>query len=927
MKRTLIRLGLSALITSALFGCGGGGSDGVPSTSTPPVTVTTTGPGLNPATITAVQWASLEPIGTINSVTINSPPVVTFTLTDGSGNAIVGLEKITTKSATAKYPSYPNLGFTLAKLIPGANGGPSRWVSYEVLGTPSVTTDVTIGRPSTENYGTLEAVAGVLGQYKYTFRRDPKTVKSVVDGVADTSTKLKADLDDLTYDASKTHRVGIQFAGAARNTGTNTASGAASGSDQVVIDKPVNFFYDFIPATGSTVGAADTQREIVSTAACFECHSKFVGFHGGNATNKLPASRQDTKMCVLCHTDQRKFDRTEAAITSTGYVTGNNINVYRVNGMSTTNMTPFIHTLHMGSRLTKTGTVVGGIAANDIKYPQPVTGCVKCHDGTPGAKNQTAQGDNWKTQPNRLACGSCHDKVNFVTGENHAAPGGVQADDSSCANCHKAADISTVYHTSVDPLGSVDRGGYNPAALNPLGVTSGYPIALASMVNPPAGVFKIGLEIASVTVDSARVATVKYRIMKGGVAVTLNTTGRLIDDVDGTPSIYVTYGVPQDGVTKVVDWTASVNASVTQFRDAQTNGNVSATLSQTGPDGGYYSATFKTALPTGAAMVYGALGINYQGFVQLKGYKVGGVDTPIRLREPGFALVAAKTTDVRRAIVSSATCNSCHGQLGVEPSFHSGARNNAEGCALGGCHNITKATSHKDGGAWALSEKYMVHGIHGGWKRTVPFTYEASAGNVKGLSEVEYPGVLQNCRQCHLPGSFDFSNAVNANALPNMLWTTDAALDMTLPSGTYDAANVNDPRNWIGVSPWIIGSTGKLDVIKGSGAKDRVIIPIGADGYNDYRLDNVVSSPLASSCFGCHDSVGSVRHMVDEGGVLAKRISTVTGIAVPTTAGPVPTTTEVAAYRKNLNAANKEACLTCHGNGKIADIKLVHGLK
>ena len=916
MKRTLIRLGLSALITSALFGCGGGGADGVPGTSAPPVTVTTTGPGLNPASITAAQWASLDPVGTINSVTANGAPVVTFTLTDGSGNAIVGLDKVTSQASTAKYPSYPNLGFTLAKLLPGTNGSPSRWVSYQVLGTPSTTADVTLGRPGTENYGTLAAVAGVPGQYKYTFRRDPNTAKSTVDGTTDTSINLKADLDDLTYDASKTHRLGIQFSGNARGTGTNTLTGAASGVDAVPLKSPVNFFYDFIPATGAPVTAADTQREIVSVAACFECHSKFVGFHGGNAVNKFPASRQDTKMCVLCHTDQRKFGRVAATPSASGY-TGD---VYRVNGQSTINLMPFIHTLHMGEKLTKTGTTLAGILANDIKYPQPVTNCAKCHDGTVGAKNQTAQGDNWKTKPSRQACGTCHDRVNFATGANHLAPGGIQTDDSKCETCHNADTISKVYHVSVDPVGSVDRGGYpTPAS------SVGNAVALASMVNPPAGVFKIKFEIASVTVDTARKATVKYRIMKDGAAVTLNTTGFLINDVDGTPSIYVTYGVPQDGVTKVVDWTASLSASVTQFRDAQTAGNVSATYSQSGPDAsGYYLATFKTALPTGAAMVYGAMGINYAGFIQLKGYKVGGVDAPIRLRESAFALVPAKTTDIRRPIVTGATCNNCHSQLGVEPSFHSGARNNPEGCAIGGCHNETKATSHSDGGAWALSEKYMVHGIHGGWKRTIPFTYEASAGNTKGFSEIEYPGVLQNCSQCHVPGSFDFSNAANANAIPGMLWTTDTALDLRLPPNNSGGATVN-PTTYIGLSPWIKGGTFASNKAAPT-VLDRTIVGLG---YSDYRIDNAVSSPVASACFGCHDAAKSINHMEQNGGVLVKKISTVTGIAAPLTTGltSAQIATALTTYRANLTAANKEACLICHGTGKTADIKVVHGVK
>jgi OmcA/MtrC family decaheme c-type cytochrome len=887
--------------------------------------------------MTAAQWASLEPIGTINNVTINSPPVVTFTLTDGSGNAIVGLESMTTgtttnsSGVTTKYPTYPNLAFSIAKLVPATNGSPSRWVSYEVLGTPNTTSDFTPGGPSTENYGTLEAVAGVPGQYKYTFRRDPKAVKALIDGATYVAPKAKEDLDDLTYDANLTHRVGIQFSGNARGTSTNTANGSNSGVDAVPLDKPVNFFYDFIPATGARVTATDTQREIVSVAACFECHSKFVGFHGGTAVNKFPASRQDTRMCVLCHTDQRKFGSVAATTTTTGY-TGD---VNRVNGMSTLNLSPFIHTLHMGEKLTKKGTTVGGILANEIKYPQTITNCVKCHDGTSGAKNQTAQGDNWKTKPSRLACNSCHDKVNFATGENHPAPDGksIQTDDATCATCHDAASISTVYHVTVDPTGSVDRGGYLAGTPGyPASSTTGNAIALASMVNPPAGVFKIKFEIASVTVDSTtKYPTVKYRILKDGVPAILNAAGYLIDDVDGTPSIYVTYGQPQDGVTKVVDWTGSLNATVTQFRDAQTALNVSTSYSQTGPEAttGYYSATFKTALPTGYAMVYGAMGINYGGLVQLKGYKtiVNGVatDVPIRLRESAFALVPLKTSDVRRPIVTASTCNACHAQLGVEPSFHSGARNNPEGCAMGGCHNETKATSHTDGGGWALSEKYMVHGIHGGWKRTVPFTYAASSGNLKGFSEVEYPGVLNNCRQCHLPGSFDFSNAANANAIPGMLWTTDSASDMRLLTNSGTATT--DPLSWVGVSPWIIGvPSGKLASNKAlPTVLDRVIPPLGANGgYNDYRVDNVVSSPVASACFGCHDAPKSINHMEQNGGVLVKQVSTVLANAGMT---PAVTPTTAAAYRALLTGANKEACLICHGTGKVADIKVVHGVK
>ena len=89
-------------------------------------------------------------------------------------------------------------------------------------------------------------------------------------------------------------------------------------------------------------------------------------------------------------------------------------------------------------------------------------------------------------------------------------------------------------------------------------------------------------------------------------------------------------------------------------------------------------------------MVTVGFGINYNGFVQLNhaSYPKG-----IRLREPGFAMkpVSSQTTSGGRSSAND-NCNSCHGQLGVKPSFHSGARNNGAGCAF--CHTPDTATGH-----------------------------------------------------------------------------------------------------------------------------------------------------------------------------------------------------------------------------------------
>ena len=61
-------------------------------------------------------------------------------------------------------------------------------------------------------------------------------------------------------------------------------------------------------------------------------------------------------------------------------------------------------------------------------YPQEIMNCQACHDGT------ASQDINWLTKPTRATCGSCHDDVNFATGQGHAA--GPQPNDNSCARCH-----------------------------------------------------------------------------------------------------------------------------------------------------------------------------------------------------------------------------------------------------------------------------------------------------------------------------------------------------------------------------------------------------------------------------------------------------------------------------------------------------------
>ena len=148
MKTRFVRSGLWAMVAMtvmALAGCGGG-SDAPPAAApapvpadVPPVPVPT---GTSPITLTVntppATFAALAPKVNVGKVTIASPPVVHFSITDIDGNAIIGFGS-TSKSATATVAGYPNLSFSLAKLVPGTNGSPSKWVSYIVTTVPTTT--------------------------------------------------------------------------------------------------------------------------------------------------------------------------------------------------------------------------------------------------------------------------------------------------------------------------------------------------------------------------------------------------------------------------------------------------------------------------------------------------------------------------------------------------------------------------------------------------------------------------------------------------------------------------------------------------------------------------------------------------------------------------------------------------------------------
>ena len=997
-----IKLAAAGLVAIAIAGCGGGGTG-----------ANTTAAASNPAAVVklaASSWQALkpqiDPASIAVSIPVDGKPVVTFKVTDDMGNPVIGLGGQVAGTATALPANY-NLQFTLAKLIPAdTSGNPSKWVSYLVT-KPSTIAAGAVTKwagtfPTTDVNGVL--VDNNDGTYKYTFLRDITTVKDIVPTLTETANGKNADLGtvaELTYDAAATHRLGILIVGSQPGTGTNTPT-KVQATNPVPLLETFNIGYDFVP-NGSAVVVT---RNIVVKDACTDCHdARAIGHFSVKGTSSLTASpvntvngpqygipngipagsfvgRNDPRLCVTCHTDQSKYsfaEVTKGTDAVTGYPTVSGT-YGRIDGESAFTYPRMIHQFHMGNKLVKTGynlnnhcnpTAGTGLAEcfNDVSWPQSPADCAKCHDGnatkSDGSVNtiKTADGNNWLTKPSIIACGSCHDGIDFATGTGFTVDdkrlgktiptghlGGVNGKtNDTCPTCHVAGGQLT--EKSVGEIALVHRS------------------TVATLNNPVTqpGVVNFAYNLKSVTVNASGQPVITFQITKdsgaGGVltpVTELNVATPVRNGVSGAmvvsssfepitgfasgPSFYASYAVPQDGIAAPADFNAYQSVSLANLLVASGSpkaGTLSNSLNTAGTAyvadaNGYFTATLtgdtlgqpvdtacakpasgvaatciNTAvlaspivIPATAKMVTGSMigtftqkdkgDVAYVAADPTKNPVVaakGGLVRPVMLKK-----LVATGYAARRVVTETAKCNKCHEQLGTDPLFHGGARNDPTSCAI--CHSTNRTSN-----GWTANTNTFVHGIHGAGKREVPFTW-VGVSATDNYSKIGYPGLLKDCNQCHLPNTVNFG-ITGGNALsPSLLWPTTAAGTISATTNAfrnspYITAGVNYGNNFTytpegaTVAAYTPSSGTAVPAhVAGAGGET-----VAADGAT------LVSSPIASACFACHDSAASKTHIQGNGGVVYATRASVSN------AGAL---------------VNREDCLTCHGAGRVADVAIIH---
>ncbi len=419
-----------------------------------------------------------------------------------------------------------------------------------------------------------------------------------------------------TFDKTVTHVVGVS---AVRNL--------AEFGEFIEWMNVANDVFTFVP-DGSKVSVT---RDVVATESCNKCHNKMFG-HGG--------SRIKVELCIVCHTPQTINPDTQLS----------------------QDMPVLIHKIHMGKNLPS---VIAGNPYriwhrgawsdfSEVSLPQRPANCEVCHTAGP------AQSDAWKTNPNRAACGACHDNVNFATGENHVdLP---QVSDNGCKTCHTPAG-------ELDFDASITGAHQDPNRSKSL---AGVVLAIQKIANTAPGqapvvTFKVS-DKAGAPIDISKLASIR-------VIMTGNNTD---------------YGVSPEGMARV-----------------------SEDPSKTAGANGVYSYTMTAKIPTTAKGSYTVAMEARMSVNLLPGTKKQrtAVDAAIPV-QMAFAVDNSKVV-ARRVVVADAKCNACHQSLGF---IHGGGRPLAQECTV--CHNPTLVDS-----ALKQTVNYatQIHSIHRGNALTNPY--------------------------------------------------------------------------------------------------------------------------------------------------------------------------------------------------------------
>lgn len=449
-----------------------------------------------------------------------------------------------------------------------------------------------------------------------------------------------------------------------------------------------NGLYTWRPSDGAI--ADIPSREIVGTKTCNSCHDDL----------EAHPNRRETQYCVLCHTPDL----------------GDGAAYY-----------PYmIHQIHAGK----------GPWGQGIVFPQPVSNCETCHDAS---DPDASQAGNWEAVPNAAACGSCHDDVNFETGENHAAgPSG----DDHCVGCH-------------GPDATLADGSLRAAVVHEnrqLKFSSRFRLAIVTVD----GVLQDG----SAGAVEGRVSPGEYA--KVTIRVTNPESGQAYDILDPEGPFAGLPGAASTRLRALVNW-SNQDYSNYQSGALDRNGNLSPGTATTvdflagdvtDNGDGTFTKTADVPVPADKITGSGTVFLVARPALQVDTERLTGapVNSYVYVDAAGSAFaITDDAAQARRAVVDFDNCNDCHDKVAYAGHGSTYAANNESGFVCLSCHGPDRACPQfaADGTPiptpGLLDMKYMIHAIHAG-------TYDSCGNDLTGLTA--YPGKLNNCEGCHAEDTF-----------------------------------------------------------------------------------------------------------------------------------------------------------------------------
>jgi len=655
-----------------------------------------------------------------------------------------------------------NINFTINQLFPedsSGQGDASYWQSY-INKIELAPTDPVNGPGTEDKVQATSEKDGALtdngdGSYRYVFNTNISKVTSPI---------------EVTYNADNTHRVAIQISGGEYPTFNQT--------------------YSWQPSSGSTDNIAN--RDIVIEGSCNNCHGE-LAMHGGGRTN--------TQYCVTCHNP------------GTSDANSGNILDFKV----------MVHKIHRGIDLHE---VVGGgeyaiWGYKDTKhdysgsvFPQDIRNCSNCHDE---AIAETPEAMNWYTRPAKEACTSCHDNLDFTIAgtEPNGHPGGPQADNSLCANCH--------------------------------GPNGGFPVKdmhEGALVNQQVGVNKLVFTIDSAALDVGKNLTVGLTMMLDEQPVLDfadiepfigGPGGELMINYDDGTGYQFTYSSPGTGF---------VTTNGMHLKDCTNNGLGKFTCIRNDIAGASFGDTgtialtfFEMPLCVNEKASNGAL-------VDCSTVDGGGVkvaQVAMNVPRKFFNIDGSEAVDyVEKVAADKESCNGCHQSLSVHNvkdsaiDYHAAIDFNQ--CTS--CHNATRISFY---GGRPGDLKSHVHSFHAGADST-------SDHNIGS----PYPDDISNCNACHSEGQFDLPLKMNSRAS-----AAPSGGDPVFISATAvvcSSCHIKVPAGYI--DPAQPGYSNSPDVV--ISAEDQSLITHMVTNGAVFASPNFEDANIVEACAVCHGPGKSV---------------------------------------------------------------------